>query len=127
MANGIKFLFIDIYNYSAIIESEVLITSSMKTGIHPVLNTIKIVCSSCGNTFETLSTKQSIHVEVCSKCHPFYTGEHRFIDAKGRVDSFQKKQKFASEMKSKLSAKKNKKEQKEEKKTKTLRELLSEG
>lgn len=96
----------------------------MKANIHPALHTVKVVCS-CGNSFETQSTKDQLHVEVCYKCHPFYTGEHRFVDSKGRVDSFQKKQQKAIGYK-KVS-RKDKKEQKEEKKVKTLKELLNEG
>jgi len=95
----------------------------MKPNVHPKLYSAKIVCS-CGYTFDTLSTKQTIHVEVCHKCHPFYTGEHRFLDTKGRVDSFQKKQEKARIYQK--TSKKKKSEQKEEKKIKTLKELLIE-
>ena len=49
------------------------------------------VTSNCGNTFVTGSTKPEIHVEVCSKCHPFYTGQQRASSAKGRIDKFNKK------------------------------------
>jgi len=95
----------------------------MKPNIHPKQFAAKVICN-CGNKFDTLSTKEIIHVEVCHKCHPFYTGEHRFLDVKGRVDSFQKKQEKAKSYK-KVS-KKDKKEQKDEKKMKTLKELLIE-
>ena len=99
----------------------------MKSKIHPrYFDQSKVTCS-CGNTFVIGSTKEEITVEVCSKCHPFYTGEHRFLDTKGRVDSFQKKQVAAKEMKAKYLGKKQKKEAKEEKKVKTLKELLSES
>lgn len=99
----------------------------MKAKIHPqYYPEAKVVCQSCGNTFTTGSTKQHITVEVCYKCHPLYTGEHRFLDIKGRVDSFQKKQAFAKQYKASNVGKKNKREDKEEKKTKTLRELLGE-
>lgn len=100
----------------------------MKQKIHPTyFNDAQIICTSCGNTFTTGATKQSITVEVCYKCHPFYTGEHRFMDIKGRVDTFQKKQAFAQKYKVTYSGKKGKKQDKEEKKTKTLRELLAES
>lgn len=62
----------------------------MKDGIHPELHTVKVVCS-CGHTFETLSTVQKIHVEVCSACHPFFTGKQKLLDAEGRVDRFKKR------------------------------------
>ncbi len=96
----------------------------MKANIHPKLNDIKVVCN-CGNTFETQSTKDKLHVEVCYKCHPFYTGEHKFLDVKGRVDSFQKKQQKAAGYKKVV--KRDKKNDNSEKKIKSLRELLSEG
>lgn len=99
----------------------------MKSTIHPKYNhDVKITCS-CGNTFVTGSTKTAISVEVCSKCHPFYTGEHRFVDTKGRVEKFQKKQQTAKIYHTKLAYKKLKKGQKEEKEVKTLKELLAEG
>ena len=97
----------------------------MKAKIHPqyYLNA-QVVCSSCHNTFTTGSTKQSISVEVCYKCHPFYTGEHRFLDVKGRVDTFQKKQQAAKKYQTTHTNKKHKKLEKEEKEPKSLRELL---
>lgn len=98
----------------------------MKATIHPTYYTDTKVTCSCGNIFTTGSTKQSIIVEVCSKCHPFYTGEQRFMDVKGRVDTFQKKQEKAKLYRANASTKKSKKDQKEEKKVKTLKELLGE-
>jgi len=62
----------------------------MKAGIHPEYKVTTVVCS-CGNTFTTRSTKSKIMVEVCSKCHPFFTGSVKFVDAAGRVDKFNKK------------------------------------
>ncbi len=62
----------------------------MKAGIHPGYQTATVTCS-CGNTFETGSVKEEIRVEVCSECHPFYTGRQRFAAADGRVDRFNKK------------------------------------
>lgn len=98
----------------------------MKNDIHPTYFTdVTVVCSSCGNKFVTGSTKQNISVEVCYNCHPFYTGEHRLLDVKGRVDTFQKKMEQAKKYKETYKGKKNK-GQKEEKQTKTLRELLGE-
>lgn len=101
----------------------------MKADIHPVVYAdAKVVCSSCGTTFTTISTKQQINVEVCSKCHPFYTGEHKFIDAQGRVEHFQKKQEVAAQMKVKLAGRKSEKKSSQEENTpKTLKELLSEA
>lgn len=64
----------------------------MKAEIHPRYNAVKVVCS-CGNTFETRSTvgKDTILVEVCSACHPFYTGKQKTVDTGGRVDKFKKR------------------------------------
>ena len=62
----------------------------MKEGIHPNYKPATITCA-CGAVWETGSTKQDIHVEVCSKCHPFYTGRQKLIDTGGRVDRFKKR------------------------------------
>ena len=98
----------------------------MKAKVHPTYyNDAQAVCA-CGNTFTTGSTKKTITVEACYKCHPFYTGEHRFLDTKGRVDTFQKKQEVAKKYKESAVAKKQKSGKKEEKKVKSLRELLGE-
>ncbi|MDC0197321.1 50S ribosomal protein L31 [Candidatus Thioglobus sp.] len=61
----------------------------MQTDIHPSYRTIKVVCS-CGNSFETRSTssKDEIHLDVCSSCHPFYTGKQKIMDTAGRVEKF---------------------------------------
>jgi large subunit ribosomal protein L31 len=97
----------------------------MKAKIHPTyFDDAQAVCA-CGNIFTTGSTKKDISVEACYKCHPFYTGEHKFLDRKGRVDSFQKKQAFAVKYKS-ANAGKKQKDNKDEKNVKSLRELLGE-
>ena len=62
----------------------------MKKGIHPEYKESTIVCA-CGNTIHTRSTKQNIHVEICSKCHPFYTGKQKLVDSAGRVERFRKR------------------------------------
>ena len=62
----------------------------MREGIHPKYQDCQVVCG-CGNTFETRSTKPKIMVEVCSNCHPYYTGSVKFVDTAGRVDKFNKK------------------------------------
>lgn len=64
----------------------------MKKGIHPKYIETTIVCA-CGNTVHTRSTKETIHVEICSKCHPFYTGKQKLVDSAGRVERFQKRYK----------------------------------
>ena len=62
----------------------------MKNDIHPEYQTVKVRCG-CGNTFETRSTVKEIHAEICSMCHPFYTGKQKFVDTAGRIERFQKK------------------------------------
>ncbi|MGO8670371.1 MAG: 50S ribosomal protein L31 [Capsulimonadaceae bacterium] len=59
----------------------------MKPGIHPKYKETSISCA-CGNTFTTRSTSENIHVEICSACHPFYTGKQKLMDSAGRVDKF---------------------------------------
>lgn len=59
----------------------------MKAGIHPLYLNSKVICA-CGNTFDTRSTKEVIKLEICSACHPFYTGQQRLVDAAGRVERF---------------------------------------
>ena len=63
----------------------------MKTNIHPVYYTDAQVICACGNTWQTGSTRKVIHTDVCSKCHPFFTGEQRIVDTEGQVDRFYKK------------------------------------
>ena len=64
----------------------------MKADIHPNYADVKVVCS-CGNEFNTRSTigSEELHVEVCSSCHPFYTGKQKMVDTAGRVDKFRKR------------------------------------
>ena len=62
----------------------------MKKGIHPDYEESTVICA-CGNTFTTRSTKKEIRVEICSQCHPFYTGKQKFIDSAGRVEKFKRK------------------------------------
>lgn len=62
----------------------------MKKKIHPDYGAAVVICA-CGERLETRSTKPEVHVEVCSKCHPFFTGQQKFIDTAGRVQKFQKK------------------------------------
>ena len=78
----------------------------MKDNFHPQYFTdAKVVCA-CGHTFVTGSTKQELHVEICSNCHPFYTGKQNLIDAAGTIDRFKKRAGKATELKSKRIAKK---------------------
>ena len=62
----------------------------MKEGIHPEYVVSTVRCS-CGNQFETRSIKPELHVEICSNCHPFYTGKQKLVDTGGRVERFQRR------------------------------------
>lgn len=62
----------------------------MREGIHPEYKTATVKCA-CGEVFETKSTRETINVEICSKCHPFYTGKQKLVDTGGRVEKFRKK------------------------------------
>ncbi|HBS06745.1 MAG TPA: 50S ribosomal protein L31, partial [Leptospiraceae bacterium] len=64
-----------------------------KTGIHPEYKEATIKCA-CGTTYKTRSTRGDMSVEICSNCHPFYTGQQRVVDSAGRVDRFKKKYKL---------------------------------
>jgi large subunit ribosomal protein L31 len=62
----------------------------LKEGIHPAYNETVVVCA-CGEKFTTRSTRQQIQVDICSKCHPFFTGKQKIVDAEGRVEKFKRK------------------------------------
>jgi len=62
----------------------------MKPGIHPDYHIVKVTCA-CGNEFESGSVKQALRVEICSNCHPFFTGKQKYVDTGGRVDRFKRK------------------------------------
>ncbi len=62
----------------------------MKEGIHPTTHMVTVKCA-CGATFETLSTKEDLRVDICSNCHPFYTGKQKLVDTGGRVDKFKRR------------------------------------
>jgi large subunit ribosomal protein L31 len=75
----------------------------MKPEIHPTYNQVQVHCA-CGETFMTGSTKKELRVEICSKCHPFFTGKQKLVDSAGRIDRF--KQRFAKKEAPKAGAKK---------------------
>ena len=99
----------------------------MKDGIHPKYNDKVTVTCACGNTFEVGSTADSISVEVCSTCHPFWTGKHKFVDIEGRVDKFKKKQDIAEKQRSsriKALKKKIESQKARENQPKSLKDML---
>jgi large subunit ribosomal protein L31 len=95
----------------------------MKAKIHPLYHEKAQVICVCGNRFTTGSTQEIIHVELCNKCHPFYTGEQRFVDTGSLIQKFQNKQKAAMQYQ---TTKKQKVEEQKKKAEgpKTLREML---
>lgn len=96
----------------------------MKQAVHPkYFDQAQVICV-CGNKFTTGSTQEVIHVELCYNCHPFYTGEQKFVDSASRIQKFQKKTETAK----KYNVIAKEKKEKEEKKTeapKTLRDMLA--
>lgn len=80
--------FIVCFNFLSLIN--VLGVVKMRKGLHPNYEASKITCA-CGNVIETCSTKQNISVEICSKCHPFFTGKQKLVDTGGRVDRFKRR------------------------------------
>lgn len=81
----------------------------MKPTIHPQFNTDVVVTCACGNTFTTGSTAKSLHTEVCSRCHPFYTGKQKLLDAAGSIDKFKKRTAAATTIKAAVKPKKERK------------------
>lgn len=79
----------------------------MKANIHPAYQQTKVTCN-CGNSFEVGSTMTELKVEICSNCHPYYTGKHNLVDTAGRVDKFEARRKRAAELKATQSDKKAK-------------------
>ena len=73
----------------------------MKTEIHPKYMLTKVKCNGCNTTFETRSTVPEITVEICSNCHPFYTGKQKLVDTAGRVDKFNARRAKAEQLKAK--------------------------
>ncbi len=98
----------------------------MKAAIHPQwFDDAKVSCA-CGNNFTVGATKAEIRVEICSKCHPFFTGEMKYVDTLGRVERFQQKQVAAKAQAEVLAAKKQKKADKEKasREQKSLKDML---
>lgn len=95
----------------------------MKTNTHPKFNEQAQVICVCGNRFTTGSTMDTIHVELCYKCHPFYTGEQKFVDSASRIQKFQKKQAVAATKQAETVKKQESKKQSADG-PKTLREML---
>ena len=98
----------------------------MKKTIHPTWFPDAKVSCACGNTFTVGATKPELRVEICAKCHPFFTGEMRFVDTMGRVEKFQEKIKSAAAQSTVLAARKKKKQDRESqlRNPKSLKDML---
>lgn len=97
----------------------------MKQAIHPqYFENAQVICV-CGNRFTIGSTQETIHIELCNKCHPFYTGEQRFVDSASRIQKFQQKQTQAAAHQAQR-VKKQEEQKKRQEGPKTLREMLTE-
>ena len=81
----------------------------MKDSIHPQFYTTATVTCACGNSFVTGSTMKELHTEICSNCHPFYTGKQKLLDAAGNVDKFKKRTITATQIKAAVKPKKERK------------------
>lgn len=98
----------------------------MKQAIHPqYFNEAQVICV-CGNKFVTGSTQEVIHVELCSNCHPFYTGEQKFVDSASRIQKFQTRTETAKKYQV-VTREKKEQEKKKAEAPKSLREMLSQA
>ena len=98
----------------------------MKDAIHPKLNNSCAVTCACGNKFVTISTKDTISVDICSNCHPFYTGKQKFVDTEGRIVKFEKKRATSAEKQKAQEARPSKPEKTGSSKTTTKKPSLKE-
>lgn len=98
----------------------------MKKTIHPTWFPEATVSCACGNRFTVGATKPELRIEICSKCHPFFTGEMKFVDTMGRVERFKNKVKTAAAQSSVLALKKKKKQERAEslRNPKSLKDML---
>ena len=96
----------------------------MKKDIHPQVNMDTKVTCACGETFTTISTLPEISVDICNNCHPFFTGQQKFIDSEGRIEKFQRKMQVAKES---GTSKKKKGKKNKTQTQKSLKDMLSEA
>ncbi len=96
----------------------------MKKGLHPQLYEVTVTCA-CGNSWQTRSTRPELRVDLCSKCHPFFTGEQRIVDTAGQVDRFVRKVEVSLQMQQELEERRQAKE--ERRRARLLIELPGEG
>ncbi len=95
----------------------------MKQGIHPKLSDTGIVCTTCGTHWNIASTSAGMRVDVCSKCHPFYTGEQRMMDTAGQVDRFMKRLRTSQDQQAEAARRRDDRNKPAPKKPSLLKEL----
>jgi large subunit ribosomal protein L31 len=95
----------------------------VKKGIHPKVFETQIVCSTCGTNWPTTSTRDGLRVDVCSRCHPFYTGEQRIVDTAGQVDRFMRRLRSTQEQQAEVARRRESKNQPAPKKPSLLKEI----
>jgi len=109
-------IFLILFNFSGTMTTvfRLITIKFMKKDIHPEMKDVKIECA-CGKTFKAQSTRKKMEVEICSNCHPFYTGKEKIVDKMGRVEKFKKRQETAEQKKKEQEKREEKKEKKREK------------
>ncbi|HWQ12652.1 MAG TPA: 50S ribosomal protein L31 [Roseiflexaceae bacterium] len=98
----------------------------MKKGIHPKVYQTDIVCTTCGTHWPTTSTRESLRVDVCSRCHPFYTGEQRIVDTAGQVDRFMRRLRTSQETQAEVARRREAKNAPPPKKRSLFQEIYGE-
>ena len=95
----------------------------MKKGIHPQNYNTQVVCGTCGTVWPVISTRQNLRVDVCSRCHPFYTGEQRIVDTAGQVDRFMRRLRTSQDQQAEIARRRAEREKPEPKKRSLLKEI----
>jgi large subunit ribosomal protein L31 len=95
----------------------------VKQGIHPKTFETMITCSTCGTVWPTLSTRQGLRVDICSRCHPFYTGEQRIVDTAGQVDRFMRRLQTSQAQQAEAARRRDEKNQPAPKKPSLFKEI----
>jgi large subunit ribosomal protein L31 len=95
----------------------------MKQNIHPKTFETTIVCSTCGTTYPTHSTRQNLRVDICSHCHPFYTGEQRIVDTAGQVDRFMRRLQSSQQAQANIARRREEQNKPAPKKPSLLKEI----
>ena len=98
----------------------------MKKGIHPKTYQTQVVCTTCGTVWPVVGTREGIRVDVCSRCHPFYTGEQRIVDTAGQVDRFMRRLRTSQDQQAEIARRRAEREKPAPKKPSLLKEIYGE-